>query len=68
VALERGKLRVNVAKRKGADWRIRALGYVVSVTGTEFDVALDAGALRGRGRRAGHDQQRERSEQPNDRP
>jgi hypothetical protein len=40
IRLRRGQLRLEVAKRPGADWNVLAGAYRVHVTGTSFSVAL----------------------------
>jgi ferric-dicitrate binding protein FerR (iron transport regulator) len=40
IRLRRGQLRLDVAKRAGADWNVLAGAYRVHVTGTSFSVAL----------------------------
>jgi ferric-dicitrate binding protein FerR (iron transport regulator) len=40
IRLRRGQLRLDVAKREGADWNVLAGAYRVHVTGTSFSVAL----------------------------
>lgn len=44
LTLESGQARVSVVKRPGARWRVDAGPYVVSVTGTEFDLTWNAEA------------------------
>lgn len=43
IRLRRGQLRLEVAKRPGADWNVLAGAYRVHVTGTAFSVALADG-------------------------
>ena len=46
IRLRRGQLRLDVAKRAGADWNVLAGAYRVHVTGTSFSVALAEGGER----------------------
>jgi len=43
IRLRKGQLRLEVAKRPGADWNVLAGAYRVHVTGTAFSVALAEG-------------------------
>jgi transmembrane sensor len=46
IRLRHGQLRLQVAKRPGADWNVLAGAYRVHVTGTSFAVALSDGGER----------------------
>jgi ferric-dicitrate binding protein FerR (iron transport regulator) len=41
IALEHGRVQLRVVPRPGASWSVRAGAYLVSVTGTAFDVEFD---------------------------